>query len=76
MHCDSQNAIYLAKHQVYHAREKHFDVRFHKIRELTATGEIILEKIDTLKNAANMLTKPVPISKFNHRLDLINVCGL
>ncbi|KAM4105692.1 hypothetical protein ACB094_04G011100 [Castanea mollissima] len=49
LHCDSQSAIYLAKHQVYH-----IDVRFHKIRELTATGEIILEKIDTSDNAADM----------------------
>ena len=76
MHCDSQSAIYLAKHKVYHARKKHIDVRFHKIRELTAIGEIILEKIDTSENAADMLTKPVPTSKFKHCLDLINICGL
>jgi hypothetical protein len=43
--CDSQSAIYLAKNQVYHARTKHIDVRFHKIRELIATGELLLEKI-------------------------------
>uniref|UniRef100_A0A2N9G4M2 CCHC-type domain-containing protein n=1 Tax=Fagus sylvatica TaxID=28930 RepID=A0A2N9G4M2_FAGSY len=44
MHCDSQSAIYLAKNQVYHARTKHIDVRFHKIRELIVTGDIVLEK--------------------------------
>jgi len=26
---DSMSAIYLAKNQVYHARTKHIDVRFH-----------------------------------------------
>ena len=31
LHCDSQSAIYLVKHQVYHAWTKHIDVRFHKI---------------------------------------------
>ena len=76
LHCDSQSAIYLAKHQIYHARTKHIDVRFHKIRELIVTGEIILEKIDTSENAADMLTKPVPTNKFKHCLDLISVCGL
>ena len=76
LHCDSQSAIYLEKHQVYHVRKKHIDVRFHNIRELIATGEIILEKIDTLENAANMLMKLVPTSKFKHYLDLISVCGL
>ncbi|KAL0336278.1 UNVERIFIED_CONTAM: Retrovirus-related Pol polyprotein from transposon TNT 1-94 [Sesamum radiatum] len=42
LHCDSQSAIYLAKNHVYHARTKHIDVRYYKIRELIASGEIIL----------------------------------
>ena len=76
LQCDSQSAIYLAKHQVYHARTKHIDVRFHKIRELIVTREIVLEKIDTSENAVDMLTKMVPTNKFKHCLDLISVCGL
>ena len=40
LHCDRQSAIYLAKNQVYHARTKHIDVRFHKISELISTGDI------------------------------------
>ena len=76
MHCDSQSAIYLTKNQVYHARTKHIDVRFHKIRELIVRGDIVLEKVHTLENAADMLTKPVMTAKFKHCLDLINVCSL
>jgi hypothetical protein len=76
MHCDSQSAIYLAKNQVYHARTKHIDVRFHKIRELIVTGDIVLEKVHTIENAADMLTKPVTTAKFKHCLDLTNVCSL
>jgi len=48
-------------------------VRFHKIRELVATGELLLEKIHTFENAVDMLTKPVTENKFKHCLDLINV---
>ena len=73
LHCDSQSAIYLAKNQVYHVRTKHIDVRFHKIRELVGTSELLLKKIHTSENAANMLTKPVTTYKFKHYLDLINV---
>jgi hypothetical protein len=73
LHCDSQGAIYLAKNQVYHARTKNIDVRFHKIRELVATGELLLEKIHTSENAADMLTKPIIADKFKHCLDLTNV---
>uniref|UniRef100_A0A2N9HJ44 Integrase catalytic domain-containing protein n=1 Tax=Fagus sylvatica TaxID=28930 RepID=A0A2N9HJ44_FAGSY len=76
MHCDSQSAIYLAKNQVYHARMKHIDVRFHKIRELIVTGDIVLEKVHTSENAADMLTKPVTATKFKHCLDLVNVSSL
>jgi hypothetical protein len=73
LHCDSHSAIYLAKNQVYHARTKHIDVRFHKIRELVATSELLLEKIHTSENVGDMLTKPVTADKFKHCLDLINV---
>ena len=76
MHCDNQNAIYLAKNQVYHLRMKHIDVRFHKIRELIVTRDIVLKKVHTSENAADMLTKLVTTAKFKHCLDLINVCSL
>jgi hypothetical protein len=76
MHCDSQSAIYLAKNQVYHARTKHIDVRFHKIRELIVTRDIILEKVHTLENAADMLTKPITVAKSKQCLDLVNVSSL
>ena len=59
--------------QVYHARTKHIDVRFHKIKELVSSGEFLLEKIHISKNATNMLTKPVTIEKFKRYLDLINI---
>jgi hypothetical protein len=73
LYCDSQSAIYLAKNQVYHARTKHIDVRFHKVRELVATGELLLKKIHDSENAVDMLTKPITADKFKHCLDLTNV---
>ena len=73
LHCDSQSAIYLAKNQVYHARTKHIDVRFHRIRELVSSGELLLEKVHTSENATDMLTKPVTTDKFKHCLDLVNI---
>ena len=42
---DSMNAIYLAKNRVYHARTKHFDSRFHFIREILEEGDLVLKKI-------------------------------
>ncbi|KAM2077718.1 hypothetical protein ACFX1R_025466 [Malus domestica] len=76
VHCDSQSAIHLAKNQVHHARTKHIDVRFHFVREVIDEGDILLQKIGTADNPADMLTKPVSLNKFKHCLDLIGICKI
>ncbi|KAM1838444.1 hypothetical protein ACFX14_020106 [Malus domestica] len=73
VHCDSQSAIYLAKYQVHHARTKHIDVRYHFVREIVGEGEIILQKIPTKDNPADMLTKVVGVAKFVHCLNLAHI---
>ena len=73
LHCVSQSAIYLAKNQVYHARTKHIDVRFHRIRELVSSSELLLEKVHTFENTADILTKLIKTDKFKHCLDLVNI---
>ena len=66
INCDSMSAIYLAKNQIYHARMKHIDVRFHFIQEILNKGDIGLQKIHMKENHADMLTKVVPGVKFAH----------
>ncbi|GJU79647.1 hypothetical protein Tco_1282012 [Tanacetum coccineum] len=68
--CDSMSAICLAKDQVYHERTKHIDVRYHFIR---TEGRIKVKKIGTQDNPADVFTKPVPLIKFRHCLDLLNI---
>lgn len=71
--CNSDSAIHLAKNQFHHARTKYIDVRFHFIREIVEDGDIILQKIGTADNLADMLTKVVTGIKFNHCLNLVNI---
>ncbi|KAL5778179.1 hypothetical protein ACOSP7_011105 [Xanthoceras sorbifolium] len=73
VHCDSQSAICLAKNQVYHVRTKHIDVRYHFVREILEEDQILLQKIHTAENPADMMTKVVTSIKFQHCLDLINI---
>ena len=61
---------------MYHAKTKHIDVRFHKIKELVFCGELLLEMIHTSENAVDMLTKLVTTEKFKHCLDLINISNV
>ena len=73
VHCDSQSAIHLAKNQVYHARTKHIDVKYHFVREILEKDHIQIQKIHTTENPADMMTKVVTTIKFQHCLNLINV---
>ena len=60
VHCDSQNAIHLAKNQVHHGQTKHIDIRFHFIREIIKSDEVILKKNGTKDNLADIMTKVAP----------------
>ncbi|XP_047334161.1 secreted RxLR effector protein 161-like [Impatiens glandulifera] len=68
--CDSLSVICLVKDQVHHERTKHIDVRYHFLR---TEKRIKVKKVGTADNHANMFTKSVPHSKFQHCLDLLNV---
>ena len=71
--CDSQSAIFLTKDNMFHDRTKHIDVRYHFVREVVEKGDIVVVKVSTEDNAADMLTKTLPGAKFQHCLDLASV---
>jgi hypothetical protein len=73
IHCDSQSAICLTKDSMFHERTKHIDVRFHFIRDVVAKGDVKVTKISTHDNAADMMTKPVPATKFELCSSLVGV---
>ncbi|KAG8497045.1 hypothetical protein CXB51_008291 [Gossypium anomalum] len=71
--CDSQRAIFLTKDQMFHERTKHIDVRYHFFRGVIACGDIVVSKISTHENLADMMTKSLLITKFEYCLDLVGV---
>ncbi|KAL1200961.1 Retrovirus-related Pol polyprotein from transposon TNT 1-94 [Cardamine amara subsp. amara] len=71
--CDSQSALSLAKNNVYHERTKHINRRLHFIRDIVASGEVKLSKIPTERNPADMLTKVLPVDKFEKALSFVNL---
>ena len=62
--CDSQSDMYLTKHQMFHVRTKHIEMRYHFIGGIIAQGDVKILKINTHDNPTNMMTKPVPTTKF------------
>lgn len=71
--CDSQSAIYLTKDQMFHERTKHIDVKYHYVRDIVEQGKLKVCKISTHDNPADMLTKPVPVAKFELCSDLVGI---
>ena len=66
--CDSTGAIARAHNPVQHQRVKHIDVHHHFIRERVEAKEIDVCYINTRRNPADALTKPLPkISLYTHR---------
>ncbi|KAE8688065.1 hypothetical protein F3Y22_tig00111002pilonHSYRG00100 [Hibiscus syriacus] len=70
--CDNQSTIHLTRNQVFHERSKHIDVKLYFVRDVIAKGSIIVKKMPTKENPADMLTKALPAAKFRHCLDLVN----
>ena len=57
--CEIQSAIFLAKNHAYHDNTKHIDVQYHFVRDMVEDKKVFLEKVVTLKNVVDSLTKSV-----------------
>lgn len=71
--CDSKSELCLMKNSMYYERTKHIDIKLHFIRDVVASGKVVVKKIDTKKNHAYALTKVIPTEKLNKSIELVQV---
>jgi Reverse transcriptase (RNA-dependent DNA polymerase)/GAG-pre-integrase domain len=62
--CDNNATITLSEDPAFHARVKHFDVRYHFLRERVQSNEITLSYVNTKDNIADIFTKPLDTTNF------------
>jgi hypothetical protein len=65
LECDRQSAIFLGKNLAYHSKTKNIDVQYNFLRDMVEEKKVLMEKVDTLKNVADSLTKSVSTEKFS-----------
>ena len=70
---DSRGAIALTKNTKNHGKVKHIDIRHHYIRELVKSGVIILERVPSAENPADLFTKPLSHDHHHDFLRMLNI---
>ena len=60
----------------YHAKTKHIDVQYHFVRDMVEDKKVLLEKVDTVKNVADSLTKFVSTEKFSWCRESMGIAAL
>ena len=61
---------------VPHERTKHIDVRLHFVRDIISQGQVSVEKIPIEVNHVDMLTKPIPVAKFEQAISLLRLVAV
>ena len=72
--CDNNSTIKLSKNLVMHGRNKHIDVRFHFLRDLTRDGVVEMKYCGTQEQVADIMTKPLKLDVFLKLCKSLGVC--
>ena len=73
---DNQPAIALTKNPVLHDRSKHIDVKFHFLRDCVDGGQIVIEFVETGRQLADVLTKPLGRLRLTELKEIIGMEGV
>lgn len=74
--CDNLSAIALASNPIFHACTKHIEIDFHFVRDYIKTNVISLQHLPSTDQTADILTKPLSISRFQQLRSKLTVTTL
>jgi hypothetical protein len=61
---------------VFHGMSKHIDLKYHFIRECIERGQIVVKRVGTEEQKADVLTKPMSAIKLSVMCHMIGVRNL
>ncbi|GMI83916.1 hypothetical protein HRI_002060900 [Hibiscus trionum] len=62
--CDNTSAVAMAANPILHAKTKHIELDLHFVRKKVAAFEIQVNHVPADCQAADAMTKPLPLNKF------------
>ncbi|KAL6348240.1 hypothetical protein AAG906_005532 [Vitis piasezkii] len=74
--CDNTSVINISKNPVLHSRTKHIDIRHHFICDLVEDKVVSLEYVPIESQIADILTKPLDVSRFESLRKSIGLCTI
>lgn len=72
--CNNSLRIKLSKNPMLHSRNKHIDVWFHFLCELTKNGVVEMVHFSTQDQVTDALTKPLELDIFCKLREMMGVC--
>ena len=63
----------MVKNSVHHNASKHFEVRYHFIRDYVTKGKLGLEKVSSADNVVDRMTMSLPADQFQSIRHLMGV---
>ena len=73
MFCDKSGAVAQSKDPRNHKNGKHIERKYHIIRDIIARGNVVVAKIESANNLADLFTKALPQRTFESHLEGIGV---
>ena len=71
--CDNSGAVALSKDPRNHKKGKHIERKDHIFRDIVAQGDVVVAKIDSANNLADLFTKALPQRTFESHLEGMRV---
>ncbi|RVW60174.1 Copia protein [Vitis vinifera] len=72
--CDNISAVSILKNPVFHGRTKHIKIKYHFIREVQQSNEVLLVHCSSENQLTDIFTKPLPMERFEALKQKIGVC--
>jgi hypothetical protein len=71
--CDNESAIKIAYNPYEHSRTKHIDICHHFLRDHAIKGDIVISRIGTNDQFADIFTKPLDEKRFCELRSELNI---